>query len=217
MRRLALNTILTSKINIFIFSIFYLLIVTNQSAALDNSSIISSEKKQNIPVYTNDKEIGYLYEQVNDISLLEENKPFFILEKFNVFSKSVIIKSDVTITGTRNNNKPSYFFNRIYDVALENHNDYAIISVRNTIGVSYYQIYIRENKKNQLEIFKEKAEDSVLVKVKINDDDFDSQPADLICLRQTTKVINDIIYVPDSLNLNIKNKKMCQTKIRQQQ
>ena len=102
-------------------------------------------------------------------------------------------------------------------MVLENHNDYAIISVRNTIGVSYYQIYIRENKKNQLEIFKEKAEDSVLVKVKINDDDFDSQPADLICLRQTTKVINDIIYVPDSLNLNIKNKKMCQTKIRQQQ
>lgn len=214
MTRIALiDSFLKAKVGIFILIIFYLFTFINVSSASEKVSENTFESEKDIPVYVNDKKIGYLNEQMNDISTLENEEPFFILETFNIFSKTVTIKSNVTMMETRNKDKSYYFFNRNYEVTLEKQEDYAIISVRDTNGAGFYQIYIRKNEKNQLEIFKETAWDSVSVMIEIGNDDFDSKRADLICQREEVKVINDIIYVPDSLNLNKENKKACYTKI----
>lgn len=181
----------------------------NQSVAFEKAPANIVENEKNTSVYFNDKKVGLLNEEVKNLDSFDESKSLFILDTFDVFAKTVTIKSNATVTKTGTKDKLFRFFDRVFDVTLETHDDYAVISVRNTIGVSFYQIYIRKNEQNELEIFKETAWDSITTLVEIGVDDVEPKRADLICQREAIKVINDIIYVPDLLNLNEENKQDC--------
>lgn len=214
MIRIALiGRFLKYKYDVFLFLSVYLFSFCSQSNAQESIYLNSVGNEKNIPVYLNKIKVGYLFQGIKDLPQRNSNDQLFILETFKIFSKSVTIKSDVMITRTGTKDKPFRFFNPYFDVTLETYDDYAVISVRNTIGVSFYQIYIRKNAQNDLEIFKETAWDSITVLVEIGVNDVESKRADLICLREDVKIINDIIYVPESLNLNEKNTQDCHIEI----
>ncbi len=86
--------------------------------------------------------------------------------------------------------------------------DYVIVEIQNRIGVSAYELFIRE-RNNKLEIFKQTGWDRISYKFEIAKDDYDNTNANLICLSQEIKPINGIIKIPDDLNFANENTKDC--------
>ncbi|WP_143425910.1 hypothetical protein [Gilliamella sp. wkB308] len=131
----------------------------------------------------------------------DDSENTYILDTFDIFSHKIILQSDVFL-----NYQNSY--ERVFEISLINKLDYVIIEIQNTIGVSAYQLFIRE-RNNKLEIFKQTGRDRILFTFEIAKDDYDSANASLICLSQKIKPINGIIKIPDDLNFTNENTKDC--------
>ena len=131
----------------------------------------------------------------------DDSENTYILDTFDIFSHKIILQSDVFL-----NSQNSY--ERVFEISLINKLDYVIVEIQNTIGVSAYQLFIRE-RNNKLEIFKQTGWDRILFTFEIAKDDYDSANASLICLSQKIKPINGIIKIPDDLDLVNGNNKDC--------
>ena len=185
-----IDNVMKNKISYF-FIIVLLCSCSNKQLNQENVEVSFFNEKKNI------------HETAKAMSPIIENnfESTYILDTFDIFSHKIILQSDVFL-----NFQNSY--ERVFEISLINKLDYVIVEIQNTIGVSAYQLFIRE-RNNKLEIFKQTGWDHILFTFEIAKDDYDSANASLICLSQKIKPINGIIKIPDDLDLANENTKDC--------
>lgn len=185
-----IDNVMKNKISYF-FIIVLLCSCSNKQLNQENVEVSFFNEKKNI------------HETAKAMSPIIENnfESTYILDTFDIFSHKIILQSDVFL-----NFQNSY--ERVFEISLINKLDYVIVEIQNTIGVSAYQLFIRE-RNNKLEIFKQTGWDRILFTFEIAKDDYDSANASLICLSQKIKPINGIIKIPDDLDLANENTKDC--------
>lgn len=155
-------------------------------------------------------EVGFFNEKKNINETAKTMSPImkdnfgntYILNIFDVFSQKLILQSEVFFIDYLNT------YDQVFEISLINKLDYVIVEIQNRIGVSAYELFIRE-RNNKLEIFKQTGWDRISYKFEIAKDDYDNTNANLICLSQEIKPINGIIKIPDDLNFTNENTKDC--------
>ncbi|OCG01816.1 hypothetical protein A9G10_03625 [Gilliamella sp. wkB308] len=186
-----IDNVMKNKISYF-FIIVLLSSCSNKQLNQENVKVSFFNEKKNI--HETAKTMSPIIED-------DDSENTYILDTFDIFSHKIILQSDVFL-----NYQNSY--ERVFEISLINKLDYVIIEIQNTIGVSAYQLFIRE-RNNKLEIFKQTGRDRILFTFEIAKDDYDSANASLICLSQKIKPINGIIKIPDDLNFTNENTKDC--------
>jgi hypothetical protein len=182
------------KNKIIYFFIIVLLIISSCSNKQLN--------KENVKVsFFNEKK--NIHETAKTMSpiIKDDFESTYILDTFDIFSHKIILQSDVFLDQLN-------IYERVFEISLINKSDFAIVEIQNRIGVSAYQLFIRERNK-KLEIFKQTGWDSIVFKTEIAKDDYTAERANLICLSQEIKPINGIIKIPDDLNFTNENTKDC--------
>ena len=138
---------------------------------------------------------------IQPIGIKDDSESAHILDTFNVLSHKIILQSEVFLNHLN-------IYERVFEILMINKLDYVIVEIQNRIGVSAYELFIRE-RNNKLEIFKQTGWDRISYKFEIAKDDYDNTNANLICLSQEIKPINGIIRIPDDLDLANENTKDC--------
>lgn len=180
------------KNKIIYFFIFVLLSsCSNKQLNTDNVEVSFLNEKKNI------------HETAKTMSSIikDDSESTYILDTFNVLSHQVILQSKVYLNQQN-------IYERDFEISLINKLDYVIVEINNRIGVSAYQLFIRQ-RNNKLEIFKQTGWDSIVFTMEIAKDDYSAERGNLICLSQEIKPINGIIKIPDDLNFTNENTKDC--------
>ncbi|WP_141683092.1 hypothetical protein [Gilliamella intestini] len=176
---------------IYIFIIVLLSSCSNEQLNKKNVEVSSFNEKKNI------------HETAKTMSpiIKADFESTYILDTFDIFSHKIILQSDVFLDQLN-------IYERVFEISLINKSDFAIVEIQNRIGVSTYQLFIRERNK-KLEIFKQTGWDSIVFTIETAKDDYTAERANLICLSQDIKPINGIIKIPDDLNFTNENTKDC--------
>ena len=186
-----MDNVMKNKISYF-FIIVLLCSCSNKQSNNENSEVGFFNEKKNINETANTKS-----------PIIKDNfGNTYILDIFNVFSQKLILQSEVFFIDYLNT------YDQVFEISLINKLDYVIVEIQNRIGVSAYELFIRE-RNNKLEIFKQTGWDRISYKFEIAKDDYDNTNANLICLSQEIKPINGIIKIPDDLNFANENTKDC--------
>lgn len=182
------------KNKIIYFFIIVLLIISSCSNKQLN--------KENVKVsFFNEKK--NIHETAKTMSPIRKDdfESTYILDTFDIFSHKIILQSDVFLDQLN-------IYERVFEISLINKSDFAIVEIQNRIGISAYQLFIRERNK-KLEIFKQTGWDSIVFTTDTAKDGYTAERANLICLSQEIKPINGIIKIPDDLNFTNENTKDC--------
>ena len=186
-----IDNVMKNKISYF-FIIVLLCSCSNKQLNQENVEVSFFNEKKNI--HETAKTMSPIIED-------DDSENTYVLDTFDIFSHKIILQSDVFL-----NYQNSY--ERVFEISLINKLDYVIVEIQNRIGVSAYELFIRE-RNNKLEIFKQTGWDRISYKFEIAKDDYDNTNANLICLSQEIKPINGIIKIPDDLNFTNENTKDC--------
>lgn len=164
---------------------------SNKQLNTDNVEVSFLNEKKNI------------HETAKPISpiIKDDSENTYILDTFNVLSHKLILQSKVYLNQQN-------IYERDFEISLINKLDYVIVEIQNRIGVSAYQLFIRQ-RNNKLEIFQQTGWDSIVFTMERAKDDYSAERANLICLSQEIKPINGIIKIPDDLNFTNENTKDC--------
>ena len=154
-----------------------------------------------VSFFNEKKNINETAKTMSPIIVGDDSESTYILDTLNVLSHKIIMQNEVFLN--QQNIKE-----RVFEISLINKLDYVIVEIQNRIGVSAYELFIRE-RNNKLEIFKQTGWDRISYKFEIAKDDYDNTNANLICLSQEIKPINGIIKIPDDLNFTNENTKDC--------
>lgn len=189
-KNVLIDSYMKNKI-IYIFIIVLLSSCSNEQLNKKNVEVSSFNEKKNIN------------ETVKTMSpiIKDDFEGTYILDTFNVFSHKIILQSEVFLNQQN-------IYERVFEISLINKSDFAIVEIQNRMGVSAYQLFIRERNK-KLEIFKQTSWDSIVFTMEIAKDDYTDERANLICLSQEIKPINGIIKISDDLNFTNENTKDC--------
>lgn len=176
---------------IYFFIVVLLSSCSNKQLNTDNVEVSFLNEKKNI------------HETAKTMSpiIKDDSESTYILDTFNVLSHQVILQSKVYLNQQN-------IYERDFEISLINKLDYVIVEINNRIGVSAYQLFIRE-RNNKLEIFQQTGWDSIVFTMERAKDDYSAERANLICLSQEIKPINGIIKIPDDLNITNENTKDC--------
>lgn len=174
---------------IYFFIVVLLSSCSNKQLNTDNVEVSFLNEKKNI------------YETAKPMSpiIKDDSENTYILDTFNVLSHKLILQSKVYLN-QRN------IYERDFEISLINKLDYVIVEIQNRIGLSAYQLFIRQ-RNNKLEIFQQTGWDSIVFTMERAKDDYSAERANLICLSQEIKPINGIIKIPDDLNFTNENTK----------
>ena len=186
-----MDNVMKNKISYF-FIIVLLCSCSNKQLNKENVEVSFFNEKKNI------------HEMAKTMSpIMKDNfGNTYILNIFDVFSQKLILQSEVFFIDYLNT------YDQVFEISLINKLDYVIVEIQNRIGVSAYELFIRE-RNNKLEIFKQTGWDRISYKFEIAKDDYDNTNANLICLSQKIKPINGIIKIPNDLDLVNGNNKDC--------
>lgn len=176
---------------IYFFIVVLLSSCSNKQLNTDNVEVSFLNEKKNI------------HETAKTMSSIikDDSESTYILDTFNVLSHQVILQSKVYLNQQN-------IYERDFEISLINKLDYVIVEINNRIGVSAYQLFIRQ-RNNKLEIFQQTGWDSIVFTMERAKDDYSAERANLICLSQEIKPINGIIKIPDDLNITNENTKDC--------